>query len=67
MAKDGCCDIPSLIVTEINFTPRILKDLENTKYYNKDYKAGDKIPDELMDNMFRDDKSDMVFSSSLPS
>jgi hypothetical protein len=34
--------------------------LENSKYYNKDYKVGDKIPDELMDAMFRDDKENIL-------
>ena len=60
MAKDGCCDIPSLIITEINFTPRIIKDIENTKYYDKNYKVGDEIPYELIDNMMRDDRENIL-------
>ncbi len=62
MAKDGCCDISSLVVTEINFTPRIIKDLRNTPYYSEDYKVGDKIPEELMDRMFTEDKENILIA-----
>ena len=62
MAKDGCCDIPSLIITEINFTPRIIKDLQRTPYFNENFKVGDPIPEELMYQMFQDDKENILLA-----
>lgn len=62
MSKDGCCDIGSLVITEMNFTPRILKDLEHTQYYDKSFKVGEPIPDELMERMFRDDKESLLLA-----
>ena len=62
MSKDGCCDIGSLVITEINFTPRIINDLKGTEYYNDDFKVGDKIPQELTDRLFWDNKESLLLA-----
>lgn len=60
MAKYGVCDIETLIIPETHFTPRVLKDLANTPYFDESFKEGDRIPEELIERMFRDDKEHLL-------
>ena len=76
MRRFGHTDTNSLIVTETNFTTRVLSDLQQAGYNVSDYKIGEKIPQAFINNVIdekkgyllsaRDENGRLVDKSLLP-
>ncbi len=62
MAKYGMCDIDHLVVTETYFTPRVLKDLQKHQYDVSRYQVGDKIPESLLNQAFKNKEESLLLA-----
>lgn len=56
MKNYGAADASRIIITETNFTPRVLTDLAKAKIPCDDYHIGDKIPQPLINALMHEDK-----------
>jgi len=60
MRRFGATKTDKLIITEINFTDRTLKELRKNKIECKGYKKGDPIPQDLIDYLIDNNKGDLI-------
>ena len=60
MRMYGKTDAEKLIITETHFTPRVLQDLQNNGINVENYKPGAKIPQNLIENLFKADKGALL-------
>ena len=77
MKTYGITDASHIIITETHFTEKALTDLKKAKIPVEDYAVGDKIPQDLVDYLFRHDQGllivardenlNMLSSSDFPS
>ncbi|MBP5215846.1 MAG: hypothetical protein J6039_04745 [Alphaproteobacteria bacterium] len=64
MSRYGICDLDSLVITEIKFTRRVLKDLKNKKYDISKFKLGEKIPEDFIDFVFENHDESALLARS---
>ena len=60
MRMYGVTDVSHIIITETNFTERVLADLKKAKISVDDYAVGDKIPQDMVEYLFRHDKGILI-------
>ncbi len=60
MRSYGTTDVSHIIITETHFTEKALADLKKAEIPIDDYQVGDKIPQDLMDYLFRHDQGMLI-------
>ena len=60
MQTFGTTDAEKIIITEIYFTPRILKDMAKARMDHRQYHVGDEIPPALIKSLMKADKGSVL-------
>ena len=60
MKMYGVTDASHIIITETHFTEKVLADLKKAKIATEDYNVGDKIEQDLVEYLFRNDQGMLI-------
>lgn len=62
MRQYGLCDIDRVIITEINYTQKVLDDLKAHHYDVSKFKVGDPIPEKIIDEVFTHNQEHLLLA-----
>lgn len=62
MKTYGLTDVSHIIITETHFTEKVLADLKKAKIPIEDYKVGEKIPQDLINDLIYNDKGFLLIA-----